>query len=39
MKQLVLAIVVILFIAGCKSVSFDEPGYVWENWDLEQQAE
>lgn len=39
MKQLVLVIFLILFISGCQSTSFDDTGYVWENWDLKQQAE
>lgn len=38
MKQFVLAIVLALFITGCKSTSFDDTTYVWEDWDIEQQS-
>lgn len=38
MKRFVLAIVLALFIAGCRSASFNDPTYVWEDWDIEQQS-
>lgn len=37
MKRLILILSLLaMLIVGCQSISFDEPGYVWEDWDLEQ---
>ena len=36
MKKIVLALALSLLVSGCCSVSFDDPSYVWEDWDFEQ---